>query len=104
MDKNVVETIKDAEVKASKIISDANEQVRSIMRSAEDDMQIYSENEILNARDDAKKMISKAEELANIKAEQLMNDNINQANNLKLKSKKNIEDAVNLIINSIISD
>ena len=104
MDRNVVETIMEAETKAAGIISDANEQARSIMRNAEDDMQVYIDQELLNARNYSKEMILSAEELANTKAKQLMKDNIEQAENLKLNSEKNIDTAVKFIVNSIISD
>lgn len=97
-----IQRIQQAEVEAEAIRQKALEDARDQVRQSEEEIAVWKEGELKNARKEARDMIKSAEDRAEYEADQKRKEDEKQQEKVRLDAMQNMDKAVNYIVERIV--
>ena len=101
MIEEVIEQVKQAERKASKLIEKEKEKTAANLKNAQKDALVYIEKAVENASQKAKKILTKADMQAKTQVEKIRKNNEEYISKLKQKARRKEESAINVILEEL---
>ena len=101
MIEEVIEKIKQAEQKASKLIEKEKQQIAAKLKNTQKDTSSYIEMAAVNARQEAKGMLAKADAQAKAQIKKIRGNNTGYLSKLEQKAKLKEESAINTILEEL---
>ncbi len=101
MIEEVIEQIKQAEQKASKLIEKEKQQTAANRKNAQKDAVSYIEKAVANARQEAKKILAKADMQAKSQVEKIRKNNTGYLSKLEQKAQLKEETAIKIILEEL---
>ena len=101
MIEEVIEQIKQAEQKASKLIEKEKQQTAAKLKNAQKDALAYIEKSVANARQEAKKILAKADMHAKAQVKKIRENNGEYLSKLEQKAQLKEESAINTILEEL---
>ncbi len=101
MIEEVIEQIKRAEQKASKLIEKEKQQTAANLKNARKNALAYVEKAVANARQEAKKMLEKADMQAKAQVKKIRGNNTGYLSKLEQKAQLKQESAINTILEEL---
>jgi len=97
----VIEKIKQAERKASNLIEKEKQQTSAKTKNAQKDTLVYIEKAVASARQEAKKILAKADLQAKARVEKIRENNTEYLSKLEQKAQLKEESAVSTILGEL---
>ena len=101
MIEEVIEQIKQVEQKASKLIEKEKHQTVVNLKNAQKDASVYIEKAVANARQEAKKILTKTDMQAKAQVEKIRENNTGYLSKLEQKAQLKEESAINTILGEL---
>ncbi|MFH1905687.1 MAG: hypothetical protein ABIK53_09240 [bacterium] len=102
MIEEVIEKIKQAEQKASKLIEKEKQQTSAKLKNAQKNALDYIEKTVASARQEAKKILAKADMQAKNQVEKIRENNTGYLSKLEQKAKLKQESAIKIIMEELV--